>query len=425
MSFTVSLTPPLKRCYHCRMTTHGNTYFAVPMDREFDYDPESAIDFDELESYWSRIAGAYYYQDAYCAIGKEALTRKGQIFRLSLQAVAEPDNEYDPCAVMLTLNGMKCGYVPAHVSPRIYSFVMYQYAQGNSCFLPGAFCIDDDSDSDSDDLDFCESYSDIDEYECFIEEDQSHFHNYHFNVWVALPTAQTIENHLDQDLINEQMFRIWRKAPDEIKRQLREFGFHFRTLELYNYFKSEAGSRTVIPFEGPADGESSVAVDRALMYIRKLFFAQQMQIKYERNARIIEAVSQGRTFKSVAEEFGVSASTVSKIAKDAGVHHTATACVNERYDNYLTRCIEMVILRNEGLSLKDIASRFKVSYKTVEKMLADGRFYRDPSCNPRRLALVTLVLENRENEMLQMSSYIRNRARRDAIILQRKNESST
>lgn len=95
-------------------------------------------DYNSISYYWRRVAGAGHCRETYKSIFGSArnIIDCAQI-SVAFEAVPEPDNPWDPCAVRLDLNGKKAGYVNAGAAPKVYSIARYWELQGKKVFASG------------------------------------------------------------------------------------------------------------------------------------------------------------------------------------------------------------------------------------------------------------------------------------------------
>lgn len=347
----------------------------VPIDLEARFIRSDAqTDFNSLPHYWRRVAGANYYRGAYYSVfgGRESILLNKRI-SFAWVAVPESRNKWDPCAVRLEINGRKAGYISAKVAPTLYSIAEYWRMQGKKLLLPGRI---------------------------WFEHDTS-MPGYDLNAFVAVPTRQELSNHIPVNEIISEVMEWWISAPEEIREELILNGFHLTRNIRQNLMKHRR-SLPSVPLPGAAVGSAPAVIDWAFMEIRQLL--REEKAKEEAKEReqfellVLDTLSLEGTFKATAAKLGISAGTVSKIAKKHGVQRIAH---RTEVKSLLERCESALTLQREGKTVAQVSEALNLSFGYVEKLLSDAKFYETPDRNKERLFLVDLFrcgeLENRED----------------------------
>lgn len=308
---------------------------------------------------------------------------------VAFEAVPEPDNAWDPCAVRLDLNGKKAGYVNASAAPRLYSIARYWEFQGKRLLIPGVIWFDVSENSE----------------------------NYDLNSWVALPTVQEVKNHIPVDLIIQELVTWWKNAPQYIRDDLEESRFHL-SRKVYGHLVDNHHLIPHVPLEGAAEGPSPLVVDWALAEIRSMFYeekaAKQALERQRFEANVVEKVRAGMSYTATARALGVSPSTVSKIAKKYETQSTRNATDVART---VERCRTALSLQSSGMSVAEVGEAMGLSGRSAEKLLGNGRFYATPRDYPERLRLAELQLRGQLERELEISEDKKRQARRDAVVL--------
>ena len=351
---------------------------------------EAPPDYNSIPYYWRRVAGAGYCRKAYIStLGKPRSAINCAQTSVAFEAVPEPDNAWDPCAVRLDLNGKKVGYVNASAAPRLYSIARYWEFQGKRLVLPGVIWFDLSEGSE----------------------------NYDLNSWVALPTVQEVKNHIPVDLIIQELVSWWKSAPQDIRDDLEESHFHLYH-KVHRYLVNNHHLIPHVPLEGAAEGPSPLVVDWALAEIRSMFYKEKAEKRaLERQqfeADVLEKVRAGMSYTAAARALGVSPSTVSKIAKKYGIQSTRNTTDVARI---VERCRTALSLQSSGISVAEVGEAMGVSARSAEKLLGNGRFYASPSDYPERLGLAECQLRGQLASDGKVSERQRRQARRDAAVL--------
>ena len=346
-------------------------------------------DYNSIPYYWRRVAGAGYCRKAYIStLGKPRSAINCARTSVAFEAVPEPDNAWDPCAVRLDLNGKKAGYVNASAAPRLYSIARYWEFQGKRLVLPGAIWFD-------------------------LSEGNE---NYDLNSWVALPTVQEVKNHIPVDLIIQELVSWWKNAPQDIRDDLEESHFHL-SHKVHRHLVDNHHLIPHVPLEGEAEGPSPLVVDWALAEIRSMFYeekaAKRALERQQFEADVVERVRAGMSYTATARALGVSPPTVSKIAKKHGIKSTRNAT---NASQIVERCRTALSLQSSGMSVAEVAEAMGVSARSAEKLLGNGRFYASPSDYPERLRLAEHQICGKLGRM-EASERQRRQARRDASVL--------
>lgn len=284
-------------------------YLPIDLNTPFDWNPNGGkIDFNSRSSMWIRAAAVHYFLDAYKSMFRSRFKVGNQYeaFRLPVIAIPEPSNNYDPCAVQLKVNNTAAGYIPARLSPEMYSFVRYQELNGRRCILPAV----------------CKFDHFYDEY-YYEDEDEVRELEYDVNLWICVPTLHHIQDHLDQDQINKEFKNVYETAPEDIRNVLQKDGFHLRSMQVYEHFLSKSSSMPNVPLEGPAEGPSPLAVNRALKEIRfeheKAKYEEKLKKEYEVILKVLPLIRNGNTFAETSRITGINAQKISKYAKIYGL----------------------------------------------------------------------------------------------------------
>lgn len=351
---------------------------------------EGPPDYNSIPYYWRRVAGAGYCRKAYIStLGKPRSAINCARTSVAFEAVPEPDNAWDPCAVRLDLNGKKAGYVNASAAPRLYSIARYWEFQGKRLVLPGAIWFDLSEGSE----------------------------NYDLNSWVALPTVQEVKNHIPVDLIIQELVSWWKNAPQDIRDDLEKSYFHL-SHKVHRHLVDNHHLIPHVPLEGAAEGPSPLVVDWALAEIRSMRYeekaAKRALERQQFEADVVERVRAGMSYTATARALGVSTPTVSKIAKKHGIKSTRNAT---NASQIVERCRTALSLQSSGMSVAEVAEAMGVSARSAEKLLGNGRFYASPSDYPERLRLAEHQLHGQLKHDLEVSEDKKRQARRDAAIL--------
>lgn len=347
-------------------------------------------DYNSIPYYWRRVAGAGYCRKAYIStLGKPRSAINCARTSVAFEAVPEPDNAWDPCAVRLDLNGKKAGYVNASAAPRLYSIARYWEFQGKRLVLPGVIWFDLSGGSE----------------------------NYDLNSWVALPTVQEVKNHIPVDLIIQELVSWWKNAPQDIRDDLEESHFHL-SHKVHRHLADNHHLIPHVPLEGTTEGLSPLVVDWALAEIRSMFYEEKAEKRaLERQqfeADVVEKVRTGMSYTATAKALGVSPSTVSKIAKKHGIKSTRNTTDAARI---IERCRTALSLQSSGMSVAEVGEAMGVSARSAEKLLGNGRFYASPRDYPERLRIAERQLCGQLECDLEISENKKRQAHRDAAVL--------
>ena len=351
---------------------------------------EGPPDYNSIPYYWRRVSGAGYCKAAYTPIiGSRRNLKTFGKRPVAFEALPEPDNPFDPCAVRLELNGKKAGYVNAGAAPKVYSIARYWQMQGKKCLLPGIFWTD--------------AYKGC--------------RGFDLNSWVALPTVQEVKNHVPVDLITRELIAWWKNAPQDIRDDLEESNFHL-SHKVYHHLTDNHHLIPHVPLEGPAEGPSPLVVNWALAEIRSMFYEEKaVKRALERQqfeADVVEKVRAGMSYTAVARALGVSPPTVSKIAKKHGIQSTRNATDAARI---VERRRTALSLQSSGMSVAEVGEAMGVSARSAEKLLGDGRFYASPRDYPERLRLAERQFREQLARDGKVSERQKRQARRDAAVL--------
>jgi len=347
-------------------------------------------DYNSIPYYWRRVAGAGYCRKAYIStLGKPRSAINCARTSVAFEAVPEPDNAWDPCAVRLDLNGKKAGYVNASAAPRLYSITRYWELQGKRLVLPGVIWFDLSEGSE----------------------------NYDLNSWVALPTVQEVKKHIPVDLIIQELVSWWKNAPQDIRDDLEKSYFHL-SHKVHRHLVDNHHLIPHVPLEGAAEGPSPLVVDWALAEIRSMRYeekaAKRALERQQFEADVVERVRAGMSYTATARALGVSTPTVSKIAKKHGIKSTRNAT---NASQIVERCRAALSLQSSGMSVAEVGEAMGVSARSAEKLLGNGRFYASPSDYPERLGLAEHQLHGKLECDLEIPEDKRRQARRDAAVL--------
>lgn len=352
---------------------------------------EEPPDYNSIPYYWRRVAGAGHCRETYKSIFGSArnIIDRAQI-SVAFEAMPEPDNPWDPCAVRLDLNGKKAGYVNAGAAPKVYSIARYWELQGKKCLLPGIF---------------------------WLEVDEGEREHFNLNSWVVLPTVQEVKNHVPVDLIIQELVSWWKNAPQDIRDDLEKSYFHL-SHKVHRHLVDNHHLIPHVPLEGAAEGPSPLVVDWALAEIRSMRYeekaAKRALERQQFEADVVERVRAGMSYTATARALGVSTPTVSKIAKKHGIKSTRNAT---NASQIVERCRTALSLQSSGMSVAEVAEAMGVSARSAEKLLGNGRFYASPSDYPERLRLAEHQLHGQLKHDLEVSEDKKRQARRDASVL--------
>lgn len=351
---------------------------------------ETPPDYNSIPYYWRRVSGAGYCKAAYTPIiGSRRNLKTFGKRPVAFEALPEPDNPFDPCAVRLELNGKKAGYVNVGAAPKVYSIARYWQMQGKKCLLPGIFWTD--------------AYKGC--------------RGFDLNSWVALPTVQEVKNHVPVDLITRELIAWWKNAPQDIRDDLEESNFHL-SHKVYHHLTDNHHLIPHVPLEGPAEGPSPLVVDWALAEIRSMFYeektARQALERQQFEPNVVEKIRAGMSYTATARALGVSPATVSKIAKKYGIPSNRNATDVARI---VERCRTALSLQSSGMSVAEVGEAMGLSARSAEKLLGNGRFYASPRDYPERLRLAEHQLRGQLERDLEVSEDKKRQARRDAAVL--------
>ncbi|WP_143223585.1 helix-turn-helix domain-containing protein [Actinomyces oris] len=364
-------------------------YCPIDLDAPFVLTDEPP-DYNSIPYYWRRVAGAGYCKKAYIStLGKPRSAISCARTSVAFEAVPEPNNAWDPCAVRLDLNGKKAGYVNASAAPRLYSIARYWELQGKRLVLPGVIWFDLSEGSE----------------------------NYDLNSWVALPTVQEVKNHIPVDLIIQELVSWWKNAPQDIRDDLEESYFHL-SHKVHRHLTDNHHLIPHVPLEGAAEGPSPLVVDWALAEIRSIFYEEKAEKqaleRQQFEADVVEKVRTGMSYTATAKALGVSPPTVSKIAKKYGIQSTRNTTDVARI---VERCRTALSLQSSGMSVAEVGEAMGVSARSAEKLLGNGRFYASPRDYPERLRLAERQLRGQLECDLEISADKKRQAHRDAAVL--------
>ena len=375
------------------MEVNEDCYVPIDLKAQF-IRSDAQTDFSSLPHYWRRVAGANYYRGAYYSLfgGRESILLNKRI-SCAWVAVPESRNKWDPCAVRLEINGRKAGYISAKVAPLLYSIAEYWRMQGKKLLLPGKIWFENDTSMPGYDL----------------------------NAFVAVPTRQELSNHIPVNEIISEVMEWWISAPDEIREELILNGFHLTRNIRQNLMKHRR-SLPSVPLPGAAVGSAPAVIDWAFMGIRQLLLEEKAKERAKEKAKereqfellVLDTLSLEGTYRATAAKLGISAGTVSLIAKNHGVQRIAHRTEVKRV---LERCESALTLQREGKTVAQVSEALNLSSGYVEKLLSDAKFYETPDRNKERLFLADLFgrgeLENRED----ISTTLKARARVDSQVL--------
>lgn len=363
----------------------------VPIDLKARFIRSDAqTDFNSLTHYWRRVAGANYYRGAYYSVfgGRESILLNKRI-SFAWVAVPEPRNKWDPCAVRLEINGRKAGYISAKVAPTLYSIAEYWRMQGKKLLLPGRIWFENDTSMPGYDL----------------------------NTFVAVPTRQELSNHIPVNEIVSEVIEWWTSAPEEIREELILNEFHLTRNIRQNLMKHRR-SLPSVPLPGAAAGRAPTVIDWAFFEIRQLLLEEKAKEKAKERERfellVLDTLSVEGTFRATAAIHGISASTVSKVAKKHGVQRIAR---RPDFKGILERCESALTLQREGRTVAQVSEALGLSFGYVEKLLSDAKFYERPVRNKERLSLVNLFRRGELEDRADISESSRARARVDSQVL--------
>ena len=365
-------------------------YFPINLDVPFVL-TDAPPDYNSIPYYWRRVAGAGHCKETYKSIFGSArnIIDCAQI-SVAFEAVPEPDNPWDPCAVRLDLNGKKAGYVNAGAAPKIYSIARYWELQGKKCLLPGIF---------------------------WLEVDEGERERFDLNSWVVLPTVQEVKNHVPVDLITQELVSWWKNAPQDMRDDLETSHFHL-SHKVHRHLVDNHHLIPHVPLEGTTGGPSPLVVDWALAEIRSMFYeekaAKRALERQQFEADVVEKVRAGMSYTATAGALGVSPSTVSKIAKKHGIQSIRNATDVARI---VERCRAALLFQSSGMSVAEVGEAMGLGARSVEKLLGNGRFYATPRDYPERLRLAELQLRGQLECDLEISADKKRQAHRDAAVL--------
>lgn len=144
---------------------------------------------------------------------------------------------------------------------------------------------------------------------------------YDLNAWVALPTDQELSNHIPVDKILEQLLYWWKTVPSDIRDDLVNHWYHM-TPKVRHHMLGKRDLLPDVPIHGSAEGRAPLVVEWALREMRLYDQAERARkravLRSERNEQIMSLLKQGKTRRETAELLKLSATTVSKVAKEYG-----------------------------------------------------------------------------------------------------------
>ncbi|MGJ9406355.1 hypothetical protein ACHABQ_08540 [Nesterenkonia aurantiaca] len=117
--------------------------------------------------------------------------------------------------------------------------------------------------------------------------------------------------------------------------------------------------------------------------------AAKAEDRIQRDKLIMDLYTDGRSQMSVARELGIGQTTVARVLAESGTPLRTISHFDEVMER-VNKCLEIVRLSGEGLTTKQISLRTGIAPYTVSEYLRDGRFFKNPTEFPERLA-VTLA----------------------------------
>lgn len=368
---------------------------------------DRSLSLDETYFFWAGVRSADYFPSYHRERKRLARQRRVRELRDWAVLVAEPENDYDPFAVGVYSGGVQVGYVAATVAEFMHWHIRQFEVRGIRLVVPLLLTYGPQP-GDEDDFDedgrswFGDIYSD----------------DYPSGTWAALPTLQELDKHSDWDAAEKQLFEIWDKMPKRIQHSL-VGTFLEQNTELMDYLKSARRDAPLAAIPYSSDPGALPPQVRGFFLDRRLEVRLEKerlrrQAMDERNQAIASRVGEGHSVNAVAEQFGLSETTVRRVAKEKGVvpAPSATAASLARAE----RCRRAASLADSGKTIAEVARTLDVSSGTAQSLVTDGRFYQDPSRSWDRLALAQGVASG-EKPPGGASSWARRRSRTDARIL--------
>lgn len=297
-----------------------------------------------------------------------------------VELVPEPTNEVDPTAVAVYVKGHRFGYLQASKARDLHDLIAAHNHHGRAVLAAG-------------DTTYVELPRDITQEhldQSGLERDVRRF------LEKSLP-------HVIADIGQRSDFAI----SDEEIAQLRARRHDIRYIswpEHHNYPSIQYRDGRQVPYLPPSIDEELYGLWRDARRVRRqrdIEERQRRRVKaqeekqrvriakaedrLQRDKLIVDLYTEGRSQMSVARELGIGQTTVARVLAESGTPLRTISHFDEVMER-VNRCLEIVGLSGEGLTTKEISRRTGVAPYTVSEHLRDGRFFKDPTRSPERLA---------------------------------------
>lgn len=308
-----------------------------------------------------------------------------------VEMVPEPGNPYDPWAVALDIGGRRVGYMSSGSARYWHDVVAALNSQGLAVTMPGT--VD-------------HGWEERTEHVGVFTRDPDFDDLYDLAVLAGLREEhQAVVSRLTHDERVQMAGECWDEYSKSLRRTLHDLSEHAPSLR---WGPKKAGSlRDRLPVWHYAFVRKDVLEHRrrraALRAVRRTLRAEIRrreraakdaarhaadQLRSQQRDEARRLAESGRSLASISTSLGVSTSVVSSRLREAGVPPRDPARVNDQAAaERVARALEAARLQERGLSRQEIGAALDCGPDSVKQLLADGRFYANPSGQPERLAL--------------------------------------
>lgn len=391
-----------------------------PVGREaYDKDVDEGVeDFDKVDFYWAGIRSTGYFPKYYRQVDVMMKRARVQEWRTWAELVPEPENDYDPLAVAVySETNVQMGYVGESVARYLHWMLQHLEVCGFVVVVPVLIVTGDVPDG------WEEENEELDP-----------------SVYMALPTFQVLERHMRRDDADAQLHELWEKTPPDIQDSL-VGTFLDQNATLMSYLRSV---RETAPLAAIPDTDDPSALPPQLQGFfhdrrheirdrraRECLEQQEIAAKEKRlrtSARddaIALMIREGSSRSEMVRKLGTSVSTIERVARQRGLTLSKVYGGDNDYSSRLAgerieRCLAAAGMADDGEPYILIGRVLGIAPQSVKRLVADGRFYRNPEKYPDRLQTARSVASRPASEE-SMTKNQKQRVRGDIRALRARN----
>lgn len=244
----------------------------------------------ELNCFWTYVRGTEYY-DAW------QLNKFNK--RVFADLIPEPDNEFDSCAVIVSIDGLKVGYLSATIAASLHSLLAF--CRHNEVYFKTE----------------CRVTENLEYLPERIRESKSvRVRKSGISINICLPTFQAIDKFsIPENVLHAALQPLWDAIPTPLRDQI--ITDHFRlTKQTAESLCTYQHLAPFFPFpEDPAHLLDNKEIDLFLEFRRKTLREQKKEARNERNQLIYKRYKKGLSHKENAKLAGLAPGTVAGIVR--------------------------------------------------------------------------------------------------------------